>query len=98
MLAELWNWVQTTPGYKDNTTLLITTDHGRGSREKNWSSHSTFIRGSSQTWMAAIGPQIQSLGEMKDEGQLYQADIAGTIAQLLGQEFEPAVNMAKIPW
>jgi hypothetical protein len=97
MLAELWNWVQTTPGYKDNTTLLITTDHGRGSLEKNWSSHSTFIRGSSQTWMAAIGPQIPCLGEMKDKGQLYQADIAGTIAQLLGQEFVPADNMAKIP-
>ena len=26
MLAELWHWVQTTPGYKDNTTLA---DHYR---------------------------------------------------------------------
>lgn len=32
MIAELWHWVQTTPGYKDNTTFIITTDHGRGSK------------------------------------------------------------------
>ena len=32
MIAELWHWVQTTPGYKDNTTFIITTDHGRGTK------------------------------------------------------------------
>ncbi|HKO82413.1 MAG TPA: alkaline phosphatase family protein [Chitinophagaceae bacterium] len=89
MLAELWHWVQTTPGYKDNTTLLITTDHGRGSRDKHWSSHSSFIRGSSQTWLAMIGPAIQPLGEVKEHQQLYQEQIASIIAGLVGENFEP---------
>ncbi len=88
MLGELWHWVQTTPGYKDNTTLLITTDHGRGNRDKNWSSHSSFIRGSSQTWLAMMGPGLESLGEVKDDQQLFQQQIAGLIATLVGESFE----------
>ena len=94
MLAELWHWVQTTPGYKDNTSFIITTDHGRGSRDKNWSSHSSFIRGSSQTWLALIGPTIEPLGEMKEDMQLYQAQMAETIAALMGEKFEPGLNIA----
>ena len=87
MIAELWHWVQTTPGYKNNTTLLITTDHGRGKKASTWSDHGMFINGSSQTWLALIGPHISSLGEMKDEQQLYQKQIAQTIAALIGKEF-----------
>jgi Type I phosphodiesterase / nucleotide pyrophosphatase len=90
MLAELWHWVQITPGYKDNTTLLITTDHGRGRLDKNWTSHSSFIRGSSQTWLAMIGPGIQPLGEIKEDQQLYQEQIADLIAGLVGEKFERA--------
>ena len=87
MIAELWHWVQTTPGYKDNTTFIITTDHGRGSKKSKWSSHGEFIKGSSQTWLAVIGPGIKPLGEIKDDQQLYQQQIAQTIAHLLGEEF-----------
>jgi hypothetical protein len=87
MIAELWHWVQTTPGYKDNTTFIITTDHGRGSKESKWTSHGEFIKGSSQTWLAVMGPGIKPLGEIKDNQQLYQQQIAQTIAQLLGEEF-----------
>lgn len=88
MIAELWHWVQTTPGYKDNTTFLITTDHGRGSRDSKWTSHSAFIRGSSQTWLAMIGPGVEPLGEMKEEQQFYQQQIAQTIAALVGEKFD----------
>ncbi len=96
MLAELWHWVQTTPGYKDNTSLLITTDHGRGRLDKNWTSHSTFIRGSSQTWLAMIGPSILPLGEIKVDQQLYQAQIAGMIAELVGENFGKEFSTAGI--
>lgn len=87
MLGELWHWIQTTPGYKNNTNLLITTDHGRGSRDSKWTSHSTFIRGSSQTWLALMGPGIEPVGEMKDEQQLYQQQVAGMVASLVGEKF-----------
>jgi Type I phosphodiesterase / nucleotide pyrophosphatase len=55
MIAELWHWVQTTPEYKDNTTFVITTDHGRGKKPGSWSDHGMFVNGSSQTWLAVIG-------------------------------------------
>lgn len=90
MLADLWQWIQRTPGYRDQTTLLITTDHGRGSSDSKWSSHSAFIRGSSQTWMALIGPGIEAKGEVSKEGQLYQQELAAYMASVLGQQFEPA--------
>lgn len=87
MIAELWHWVQTTPGYKNNTTFIITTDHGRGKRKAKWASHGEFIRGSSQTWLAVIGPGISPAGEIKDDQQLYQQQLAQTISGLLGEEF-----------
>lgn len=86
MLADLWHWVQTTPGYANNTTFLITTDHGRGKKNR-WTGHGVFISGSSQTWMAIIGPGILPKGESKDRMQLYQQQLAQTIAHLLGEEF-----------
>jgi hypothetical protein len=88
MIGELWHWVQSTPGYKDNTTFIITTDHGRGRSAANWSNHGFFVKGSSQTWLAVIGPNITPLGEMKDEEQIYQKQIAQTIANLLGENFQ----------
>jgi len=98
MIGELWHYIQTTPGYKDHTTLIITTDHGRGSRSAKWTSHGEWIRGSSQTWMAVIGPHISPLGEMKSNEQFYQAQLAQTIAHLLGQDFAgvdaaPAISL-----
>jgi arylsulfatase A-like enzyme len=87
MIAQLWHWIQSTPGYKDNTTLLITTDHGRGARDSKWTSHSAFIRGSSQTWLAMLGPGVEAKGEIKDDQQLYQQQLAETMAKLVGEKF-----------
>jgi hypothetical protein len=94
MIAELWHWVQSTPGYKGNTTFLITTDHGRGKVSSKWTGHGFFINGSSQTWLAVIGPTIKPLGEMKNEEQIYQKQIAQTIATLVGENFQPGQNVA----
>jgi len=91
MLAELWHWVQTTAGYKDNTTLLITTDHGRGKKQDNWPSHGSFIAGSSETWLAMIGPHLNPLGEISEDQQLYQKQLATMIAELVGEKFEQKV-------
>jgi hypothetical protein len=89
MIAELWHWVQTTPGYKNNTTFIITTDHGRGTKTNKWSSHGSLIRGSSQVWLAVLGPGMEPLGEVKVNQQFYQKQVAATIAKILGEEFDP---------
>ncbi|MEJ6476242.1 alkaline phosphatase family protein [Pseudoalteromonas piscicida] len=41
ILADLWQTLQSLPQYKDNTYLLITTDHGRGMHREDWTHHSS---------------------------------------------------------
>jgi hypothetical protein len=41
-IREIWDWVQNTEGYRDNTILVITTDHGRGSEPvETWQHHAS---------------------------------------------------------
>jgi len=87
-LEDLWNFVQSIPKYKGKTTFLITTDHGRGDKEKKqWTSHGDNIVGASEIWLAVMGPDTRALGEVKQSGQLYQEQIAATLAALLGTTF-----------
>lgn len=88
MLAELWYFVQTDPFYKNNTTFIITTDHGRGKKSTTWNAHGFWVGGSGQTWLATIGPGIAPLGELKEKNQIYTSQIAATISQLLGEKFK----------
>ena len=87
MISELWHMIQTTPGYKNNTSILITTDHGRGNNPRHWSGHGFFIDGSSQTWLGMMGPTIAPLGERTKNEKLYNKQIAETIANLVGENF-----------
>ncbi len=90
MLAELWYYMQTDPFYKNNTTFFITTDHGRGNKNSSWPGHHLFIKGSGEIWLGMIGAGIAEKGEIKTKGQIYQDQIAQTIAGLLGEKFETA--------
>ncbi len=87
MIAELWYMVQTDPVYKDNTTFIITTDHGRGRKPDTWTDHLFLVGGSREIWIAMLGPGIQPLGEIKTEQVLYQKQVAATIADLLQERF-----------
>lgn len=87
-LEELWTYIQSDPHYKDNTTIIITTDHGRGDELKEeWTSHGKTIIGASQIWLAAMGPGIKALGEVSDKVQLTQSQIAATLAACLGYQY-----------
>ncbi|RYY54876.1 MAG: phosphoglyceromutase [Chitinophagaceae bacterium] len=90
-IRQLWEYIQSTPAYRDKTTILITTDHGRGLAEGgNWKHHGQRIPEASEMWMAAIGPSVKPVGEAKTKQQAYQGQIAATIAALLGKQFTPA--------
>ena len=100
-IKDLWQTIQTTPGYKNNTTLIITTDHGRGSNANDWQHHSSKqamakseqgrkafpegIIGSEHIWLAAIGPDIKPQGLLKTTTELKQAQVAATILTVLGE-------------
>lgn len=86
MIANLWKALQEDPFYKDNTTLIICPDHGRGVGEL-WGHHGTNFPHSGETWLAVLGPDTPPLGELKTSGQIYQDQIAQTMANLLGFKF-----------
>lgn len=87
-LNDLWNYIQSTPKYKNKTALFITVDHGRGDANKTeWTSHNSKIKDSHEIWFAAIAPSIEAKGEMKTNVQLYQKQYAQTFAKLLGLNF-----------
>ncbi|MCV6630531.1 MAG: phosphoglyceromutase [Flavobacteriaceae bacterium] len=93
LLQEIWEFCQTDSFYKNKTTILITTDHGRGTQPvENWMHHgdrSTLdenqytIEGSDQVWIAGIGSQFKAMGEMGGPQQVYTNQIAPTVAKLL---------------
>ncbi len=96
MIADLWATVQAMPQYKNNTTFIVTCDHGRGDEiKKEWTSHGEKVKGADQIWMAFLGKGIAPKGEAKEAGQVYQAQLAQTIASLLGFTFTAAHPIEK---
>jgi membrane-anchored protein YejM (alkaline phosphatase superfamily) len=87
-IHEVWNTLQSDPFYKNKTTLIITTDHGRGTYPKDtWKHHGQKIKDAGEIWMAILGPDTEALGEVKVPGQLYQGQVASTVAAYLGFKF-----------
>lgn len=101
-IADLWQTLQTTPGYKDNTVLMITTDHGRGTTADDWQHHASKLAvqntmknlkafpngiiGSEHIWFAAMGPGVHARGEIKTTSEVKQNQIAATALTLLGED------------
>jgi len=96
-LEELWNRVQKLPQYKDQTTFIITTDHGRGSGLSEWKEHGVEEKGSENIWIAVIGPDTAPLGERSNTAEVHQAQIAATLAAFLGKDYRRGVPAAAPP-
>jgi len=86
-ISELWNYIQTDVTYKNKTTLILTCDHGRGPGLEDWKHHGQKIAEADQIWFAILGPDTQTIGEMKGESQYYQNQLAKTIAAFLGLDY-----------
>jgi len=96
-VEELWNTLQGLPGYRDQTTFIITTDHGRGSGPIDWKEHGVEQPGSENIWIAVLGPDTRALGERTHTAPVSQAQIAATVAALLGKDYRQAVPAAAVP-
>ncbi len=84
-IKEIWDYVQSESQYKNKTTLIITTDHGRGTHPKDtWRNHGASVPNGGEIWLAIMGPEFDADGEMKSNDQRYQNQVASTIAKLLG--------------
>ncbi|GHF91069.1 alkaline phosphatase family protein [Thalassotalea marina] len=100
-IADLWQTLQSMEQYKNNTNLLIVTDHGRGQTAKDWQHHASKqavqaymkglkehkegVIGSAHIWFAALGPDIKPQGVLKTSQELYQKQVAATALTLLDE-------------
>ena len=96
-IRRLWELVQSMDQYRDQTTIILTTDHGRGSGPEDWKNHGAKIEGAENMWMAFLGPDTPALGERKNCGRVTQSQIAATLAALLGEDYLAAFPHAGPP-
>ncbi len=96
-VAELWRIVQADPVMRGTTTFIITTDHGRGDGATRWKDHGEDVDGAEKIWMAVIGPDTPAHGDRVRTTEVTQAQIASTIAALLGQNWLSANPKAAPP-
>jgi Metalloenzyme superfamily len=92
-VGEIWDFVNSDPDYKGKTTLLITTDHGRGDAIKyQWTSHGDKVKDCYQIWYAMIGANVSTLGEVKSKEQVFQKDLIHKAAKSMGVDFKSVVK------
>lgn len=102
-IDELWQTLQSMRQYRDKTTLIVTTDHGRGSTAADWqhhasrqamqgymkalASHANGIEGSDDVWFAALGPDIRNTANLQRAHCLSSNQIAATALTALGLDW-----------
>jgi len=84
---ELWEFLESDKQYKGKTTIIVTTDHGRGKTETNWNSHGEDVPEARSIWMAFISPDSILRGEWKNAETIYQNQIAATLCKTLGFDY-----------
>jgi Type I phosphodiesterase / nucleotide pyrophosphatase len=83
-LWELWQTAESLPALRGRTTLIVTTDHGRGHTPSDWTDHGEDVPGSEHIWLAVIGPWTPDRGELAGVDDVHQANVAGTLLACLG--------------
>jgi hypothetical protein len=96
-LKRLWGELQSRPEYRGTTTLIVTTDHGRGDPPRGWRDHGEGTKGSDAIWIAVLGPDTPALGERQDTKVVTQGQVAATLAALLGEDYLATVPGVAAP-
>ena len=102
-LKTLWETVQSLPEYRDNTTIIVTTDHGRGTTPVDWKNHGAKIQGSDRIWIAVMGPDThprrpEARGNpTASHRALTQGQVASTLAAFLGLDYRAFAPKAASP-
>lgn len=94
-IRRLWEQVQSMPEYRDCTTLILTTDHGRGDNRVDWKNHGEKIETCEHIWMAVLGPDTPH--QVIRGTSVTQSQIAATVAACLGYDFPAAIPKAAPP-
>jgi hypothetical protein len=95
-IRQLWETAQSLPEYAGRTALVLATDHGRGDSAKNWTDHGIKVPESDRIWVAVMGPGVAARGVLEGVTAT-QAQIAATVAALLGEDYNAAQPKAAAP-
>ena len=87
--------MQSMPEYRDCTTLILTTDHGRGDNRIDWKNHGEKIENSEFIWMAVMGPDTPHT--IIKGTTVTQSQIAATVAACLGYDYPKEQPQAAPP-
>jgi len=96
-LEKLWNTLESMPAYRGVTTVVITTDHGRGDTLADFHGHGARVAGADRIWAAMAGPDTPALGEAANTEEYFQRDIAPTMLDLLGIDYKEYSGVAGRP-
>jgi hypothetical protein len=96
-VRQLWEKLQSMDEYRGTTTLVLTTDHGRGRMPQDWKDHNKTTPGSNETWVAVLGPDTPARGERVDAPEILSAQVAATVAALLGENLNAHEPRAAAP-
>jgi hypothetical protein len=97
ILRELWQWLQSQPEYRGRTSVLITTDHGRGRGASGWRNHGENHDGSGDTWMAFVSPHMSLRGEWPQHQAIETRQVAATLIRWLGLDWRDYDAQAGAP-
>ncbi len=86
-IKELWDYLQSSPKYNGKTSIIFTTDHGRGKTIKDWTDHGEKVPEAQYIWMAFVSPDSQLRGEWKNAETIYQNQAAATLCRWLNLDY-----------
>jgi hypothetical protein len=85
IVGDLWEKIQSDPYYRDRTTMIVTTDHGRHDDDHGgFQNHGGICEGDKRLIFLALGPDIRPGVEIETVHE--QVDIAPTVGELMGFE------------
>lgn len=95
-IRRLWSAAQAMPEYAGKTSIILTSDHGRGSGLEDWRSHGAEVPGADRIWIAMAGPDIAATGVQKSVA-VTQGQVAASLAALLGFDWRATNPEAAAP-
>ena len=87
-IQQLWETAQRLPRYRGRTSLIIATDHGRGSG-RDWTDHGVDVLAADRIWMAVMGPKILPSRDQRQQSGT-QSQFAATLSTLVGESWQSA--------
>ena len=96
-IKEIWDFLQSSPKYKNKTSIIFTTDHGRGITSKDWTDHGEKVSEAQNIWMAFVSPDSNLRGEWKNTPTIYQNQAAATLCRWLNIDYSENNSQAGKP-